>query len=321
MKQVLNPQIILIAVGVLQPTNPAEVIGFLSTMLPDAGMMPKQHTVLEFLKEREKAGYVIRVIRPDNTSDSDNTSDMYSLTLAGHRYLTLRQRKIRDKFRFYLLRDAHRARFVSPVGGAQRLVGVSPTVDNRTPEKGSVANKIGQCVPSGRSYWPRISRQFDSKTGSPASPSGAFPDWLSFRTQRQCEVAVGYELDTFEFDYEGLAACIGVSPKIISQIANAPERHYRTFELPKRGGGVRKIESPRVFLKVIQWFLADFIFSCLPVHHTVHSFRHGHSIATNAAIHVGKAFVANIDIKDFFGSIKQETVENFLKAKSRFRKS
>ncbi len=267
MTQVINAQISLMAVGILQPTTPAEVVGLLNKMLPEAGAKPTPEIILSFLKTREKLGHVIRIAR------YENESDLYSLTLAGHRYLTVAQRKLRDKFRFYLLRSAHRRRFLASGGEAQRLVGDSLIPDNGTPVKGSVANKLGQRVPSGQVYWPRISRQFDTTTGSPASPSGPFPEWMSFSTQRQCETAAGFPADTFEFDYEGLAACLGVSPKIISQIANAPDRHYREFQLGKRSGGYRTIESPRVFLKVIQWYLADYVFAHFPVHPSVHSFR------------------------------------------------
>lgn len=309
MSQVLNAPSVLIAVGILQPTNAFEIIGLLETMLPGAGEMPSAGEIVDFLKERETMGHVIRVAKsPDHPS-------MYSLTLAGHRYLTLAQRKVRDKFRFYLLRDARRGRVPRSGDGAQRLVGVSPTVDERTPEKGSVANKIGQRVPSGRSYWPRISRQFDSRTGSYAPSPDAFPEWLSYRTQRQCEVATGFALDTFELDFEGLAACLGVSAKIISQIASRPNRHYNSFPIPKRDGTERIINTPRVFLKVIQGFLADFVLSSLPIHHAVHSFQRERSVLTNADLHVRAKFVGSIDIADFFGSVTSQAVTSLLGAR------
>ncbi len=41
-------------------------------------------------------------------------------------------------------------------------------------------------------------------------------------------------------------------------------------------------------------------------------FRAGKSILSNAEIHVGKRFVANIDISNFFGSIKQQEIYTFL---------
>lgn len=41
----------------------------------------------------------------------------------------------------------------------------------------------------------------------------------------------------------------------------SPERFYREFTRRKKSGGFRTIRSPRIFLKVVQWFLAEFVFS------------------------------------------------------------
>lgn len=308
MSQVLNGQSIVTAIGILQPVRAAEVVGFLQTVLPDGGRMPTPAEMLDFLKEREGMGHVIRVSR------SPEAGDTYSLTLAGHRYLTRRQRRVRDKFRFYLLRDARRRRYKGSVGEAQGLVGDAPTVGNRPLVKGSVANKIGQRVPSGRSYWPRVQKQFDF-TGSTALPADTFPEWLSFATERQCDVAIGCREGAFEFRHEGLAAVLGVSPRIISQILANPGRHYRSFKISKRSGEDRSIDSPRVFLKVIQWYLADFVFSSIPIHQDCHAFSIDRSVATNAQSHVGKEYVANIDIENFFGSITQEGIFRLLQAR------
>ncbi len=308
MTQILNPNSVMVALGVLQPATTFEIIGFLRTMLPNAGELPGPDDILAFLKEREAVGHVLRVVR------SDDHPSQYALTLAGHRYLTVGQRRVRDKLRFYLLRDAHRARFRLSDEGAKRLVGASPTSDASLSIKGSVANKVGQRVPSGRPYWPRIARQFDIRTGSSASSSDTFPEWLSFRNQRQCELAADFDPNDFELDFEGLAACIGVSPKIISQIANAPARHYRSFLIAKKSGDSREISSPRVFLRVIQWFLDDFILCHLPVHNAVNSFAYGRSVLTNALPHVGQPFVGTIDIEDFFGSVTDKSVLELLQS-------
>lgn len=306
MTQILNAPSIMMALGVLQPATTFEVVEFLKTMLPHAGALPKPSEVLEFFKEREVAGHVLRVAR------GDGGTSLYALTLSGHRYLNVRQRQVRDKLRFYLLRDARQARRRSSDGGAPRLVGVSPTLDTSSPIKGSVANKYGHRVPPGRTYWPRISRQFDTSTGLSVPSSDTFPEWLSFRDQRQCELAAKFDEGRFELDYEGMAACLGVSPKIISQIAASPDRHYRSFEIAKKSGGTRTISSPRVFLKVIQWFLIDFVLLYLPVHHAVHSFGVGRSVVTNAQAHVGQAFVGSLDIEDYFGSVTTSAIFQLL---------
>jgi len=67
-----------------------------------------------------------------------------------------------------------------------------------------------------------------------------------------------------------------------------------------------------VFLRVVQWFLADFIFS-LTVHNSVHSFVLGRSIITNAELHVCRAFLGNVDIRGFFSNITKDMVAECLK--------
>ncbi len=304
MKRILNSRSILTSIGILQPTTVAELKGFLTRMFRSAGDVPEESVLNAFLKDQIRLQRVLRFKIEE---------PLFALTLKGHRYLMRSDRKVRDKFRFYLLRSAHSRRFRLSDGEATRLVGASPAVDERISVKGSVANKIGQRVPSGRPYWPRISRQFNLETGSSASPSDIFPDLLSFSTQRQAEMACGLEGGRFQFDYEGLSACIGVSPAIISQAVHAPVRHYREFDIPKLGGGSRTIHSPRVFLKVMQWFISDYIMHSLPTHSCVHSFRPQRSIISNASEHINQRFVGSADIENFFGSITSDSVVRMLK--------
>jgi hypothetical protein len=103
-----------------------------------------------------------------------------------------------------------------------------------------------------------------------------------------------------------------MSAQLIWKITREPSRHYRQFTIPKRGGGTRVIESPRVFLKVIQWFLADFVLRDLPIHPSVHSFCFKRSIVTNARNHERRNFVGNVDIENFFGSVTSEMVRRHL---------
>jgi hypothetical protein len=67
-----------------------------------------------------------------------------------------------------------------------------------------------------------------------------------------------------------------------------------------------------VFLKVIQWFLADFVLDDLPVHESVHSFAVSRSIVTNAYPHVQRKFVGNCDIENFFGSVTESRIVQHL---------
>lgn len=109
-------------------------------------------------------------------------------------------------------------------------------------------------------------------------------------------------------DFSTLGLLLGISPRLILDIALKPERHYRQFPLAKKGGGERQIDAPRTFLKVIQQFLADYFLNGLPVHESVHSFRTDHSIISNASQHCQKPFVGNIDIQNYFGSITRHRI-------------
>jgi retron-type reverse transcriptase len=303
MKQIINQHMGLLAVGVLQPASAREVYAFLNTVFHSGGKLPPVDDFGDFLREQLRFGHVLQV--------RSAPEPLYSLTLRGNHYLPLNIRKIRDKLRMYLLRDAHRRRVTRSPGDIEEgLAGVSPAADTSSGLKRTAANKFGR---TGQIYWPRIQWQFEEKTGLTRSPGDIFPALLSFSSVTQVADAAGTLAREFILDYVGLALCLGVSTKLISQITHNPERHYRRFFLPKKRGGERPIESPRVFLRVVQWFLADFIFNALDLHNSVHSFVLGRSIVTNAELHVRRAFVGNVDIKNFFGNITKDMVSQCLR--------
>lgn len=82
------------------------------------------------------------------------------------------------------------------------------------------------------------------------------------------------------------------------------DSRYRTYTLPKKAGGTRTITEPEPHLKWLQRQLLDRAFGLLPLPDCVHGFRPGHSILTNARPHTGKPLVVNIDIDEFFPSVK-----------------
>ncbi len=101
---------------------------------------------------------------------------------------------------------------------------------------------------------------------------------------------------------------------------------YTKFEILKRSGGMRTISAPSGDLKLLQRRLASVIQDCSEEitlaagkddkgphpDRIAHGFKRRRSIITNAKQHRGKRFVFNIDIKDFFGSIKPGRVRGFL---------
>ena len=92
-------------------------------------------------------------------------------------------------------------------------------------------------------------------------------------------------------------------------------KRYTEFTIKKKSGKVRSIHAPVKSLKAIQKTLA-FILQCVfEPHKAATGFVKGKSIVDNANIHVGKKYVYNIDLKDFFPSIDQARVWKCLQLK------
>lgn len=122
----------------------------------------------------------------------------------------------------------------------------------------------------------------------------------------------------------GVAFILGVEPKFLSQqIYKTDDAHkYKSFTIPKKNGKYRDISAPNAKLKFIQSRLSRLLYQCyFDIHgvpeHPKRILSHGFqksrnlSIYTNANRHVGKKFVFNVDIKDFFPSYNFGRVRGF----------
>ena len=89
---------------------------------------------------------------------------------------------------------------------------------------------------------------------------------------------------------------------------------YTVSQIPKRSGGMRQIEAPCASLKMVQRGILNYIFGDVRHHDACHGFRSRHSIATNAALHVGKDIVLNLDLQDFFPSVAAGRVYGIFKS-------
>jgi len=107
---------------------------------------------------------------------------------------------------------------------------------------------------------------------------------------------------------EMLALLLGVSHKLLFAMARAPEKYYRSFRIPKRGGGFRDIATPRVFLKVVQRWIYESVLVRKRLPGYVTGFVPGGSIVRNASVHIGQRYVLKIDIENFFPSIGREKI-------------
>jgi retron-type reverse transcriptase len=84
--------------------------------------------------------------------------------------------------------------------------------------------------------------------------------------------------------------------------------HYVRYERAKKSGGTRVILAPKRDLKALQRKIYTELLIKRPTHPAAHGFAPEHSIVTNAAPHVGRAFILNMDLKDFFPTIAYRRV-------------
>ncbi|MEW6352421.1 MAG: reverse transcriptase domain-containing protein [Thermodesulfobacteriota bacterium] len=83
----------------------------------------------------------------------------------------------------------------------------------------------------------------------------------------------------------------------------SPTTHYVNFVVPKKSGGTRTLSAPHKSMAAAQKWILTHILGVVPIHDAAHGFVPGRSIVTNAALHVGKEVVVNLDLKDFFPTV------------------
>ncbi len=88
---------------------------------------------------------------------------------------------------------------------------------------------------------------------------------------------------------------------------------YRTFKLKKKTGGERVISAPMPRLKRLQRWILENVLDKVALHPAAHGFRHERSILSNAQPHVGSPIVVNLDLKDFFPSIRYPRVKGLFR--------
>lgn len=110
-----------------------------------------------------------------------------------------------------------------------------------------------------------------------------------------------------------LAEEIGISVESLRAISN--DINYKTFKIKKRNGKPREINAPNFKLKVIQkWILVN-ILEKTPVSEQATAFCKGlNGIKFNAEKHLENKYLLEIDIKDFYPSIKFSKIVKLFKS-------
>jgi len=80
-------------------------------------------------------------------------------------------------------------------------------------------------------------------------------------------------------------------------------QHYAFSLHPKRSGGGRLIEAPRLRLKALQTQVLKGLLDAVPVHEACHGFVAGRSVLTHARQHTQQPVLLHFDLKNFFNSV------------------
>jgi len=294
----INLKAYLWALGVIQPANPEEVHNFLKFMNKNNNDIYESSAIAEAI-EYSSEHLLIELV--------SKKSNLFVLSLAGGEFLGKQLRLLRDKNRLLLLKSLRNASFNLEGSPEQEMDGASSSTtfrltlkDAPRPEESLSSGPLPQ---SQRFFWPRVSEQL--RIGSNSGDSST-PIKLNYYSRNKISTKADISAT------ESLAELIGVSPRLLSSMAKSPEKQYRTFTMQKKSGGSREINSPRAFIKTVQYWISDYFLYRLKVHDNCFSYRKGLSIKDNARLHLNKKYVLCLDIESFFDNINHVDVVKLL---------
>lgn len=299
MDENFNPRPFLWAIGMAQPTTLDYAHAFLKKVTQSESDLLTIEEINNFSKFALDAG-LIEVVSKKNK--------LYSLTNEGGVFIGKGLRLLRDKNRLLLLKSFRRAKLTQESSPTGNLAGAAPVVRNSSALKAAPRPEVslasGPLPQNQRNFWPRVSEQFNiGLIVGELSPSIN----LNFYSRN-----IFLEVSDSISAIDALSLCIGVSPRLIGSMCHAQSNHYRTFTLMKKSGGTRTINSPRAFLKTVQYWIKDYLIYKLPVHDACFSYRKGLSVKNNACVHLNKKYILCVDIDNYFGSIKTEFIHAML---------
>ena len=109
---------------------------------------------------------------------------------------------------------------------------------------------------------------------------------------------------------QDLLELLQIGESFFDQIKRSPERHYRSFSIPKRRGGCRTIEAPLPSLQDIQTTIYQALLLDVAPHPAAHGFVPRRSIISNAACHINGHHFLHLDLENFFGTIQRDQVRD-----------
>lgn len=95
---------------------------------------------------------------------------------------------------------------------------------------------------------------------------------------------------------------------LINSIIHSPQHYYRVFHIPKRKGGLRKINSPYPTLYDLHKKTHDNVLNNVKIHSKAFAYVKDKSAIDHARYHCACKELLTLDIKDFFPSISRQKV-------------
>jgi len=100
-----------------------------------------------------------------------------------------------------------------------------------------------------------------------------------------------------------LAALMHIDEGRLAILSLRPERFYRRYQIPKRHGGWREIQSPNKELKAVQAWILRKILDKLSTSPYATAYVKGRGLLDNVSPHVSNRYFLSVDIRDFFPSV------------------
>ena len=101
---------------------------------------------------------------------------------------------------------------------------------------------------------------------------------------------------------------VGIQHEYVCSMAYSPQHFYRQFEIPKSNGKMRTIDEPLPDLKYIQRWILTNILEKKTINPYAKAFYRGRGVKENARFHRSQVVLVTMDIKDFFPSIKINSI-------------
>lgn len=132
---------------------------------------------------------------------------------------------------------------------------------------------------------------------------------INGKNQEYCKKWLDYAYNLYHqglpiiYNQEHFCKLVGYEQEYVYAATNSAEHFYRTFFIPKKNGGNRKISEPLPNLKDIQkWILVN-ILNNISVSPYAKAYIKGKNVRENARFHRGQSKVLSLDIHDFFNNI------------------